>query len=78
MNITEINLKHNRLTSGELLKNYRRAVGFGSKQLGLRDEGVQAGGGQGVRLRRRVGFKSECGGGWTMEVLKGEGNGGGD
>ena len=43
-------IKHNRLTSGEMLPNDRRAVGFSSSQLGLRDASIDRsvwGGGRG-------------------------------
>ena len=36
--------KHNLLTLGELLSNDRRAVGFGSNQLRLRDASIGGGG----------------------------------
>ena len=33
--MNKYNMKHSRLTSGELFSNEQRAVGFGSSQLGL-------------------------------------------
>ena len=40
---SEFNAKHKRQTSGELLSNNRRAVRFGSSQLGLMDASIMRG-----------------------------------
>ena len=73
-------LKHNRLASDEMLSNNRRAVGFGSTQLGLRDASIRSGWVGRIGRRNERGFRAPGGGVWTGGVLKGKlrGGGGGD
>ena len=54
-----IRVKHNPLTSGDLLSNNRRAVAFGSSQLGLRDASIGGGGGGGGEMGRGGGGGGE-------------------
>ena len=78
-------IKNNRLTSGELLSNNPRAVGFGSTQRWLRYASMGGGMGQAMELRR-VGRVVREGGPkrqvrrWDCLVLSwgGGGGGGGD
>ena len=70
--------EHNRLTSRELLSNNRRAVGFGTSQLGLRmltlrvSPNRQVGGEEGGRrVSKGVGAWGG-GGGWESDLKGGE------